>query len=94
MNRAQRRAAAKAAKKGGDKELSEKIFLFDQMPDECSACVKPFDKTNKDMVRSWNVVVREEEKVVRLYCPNCWDKAKTLIEQLEENPKNMKKILF
>ena len=84
MNRAQRRAAAKAAKKGGDKELSEKIFLFDQMPDECSACVKPFDKTNKDMVRSWNVVVREEEKIVRLYCPNCWDKAKALIEQLEE----------
>ncbi len=84
MNRAQRRAAAKAAKKGGDKELSEKIFLFDQMPDECSACVKPFDKTNKDMVRSWNVVVREEEKIVRLYCPNCWHKAKTLIEQLEE----------
>ena len=84
MNRAQRRAAAKAAKKGGDKELSEKIFLFDQMPDECSACVKPFDKTNKDMVRSWNVVVREEEKIVRLYCPYCWHKAKTLIEQLEE----------
>ena len=70
VNRAQRRAAAKAAKKGGDKELSEKIFLFDQMPDECSACVKPFDKTNKE--------------IVRLYCPNCWDKAKALIEQLEE----------
>ena len=84
MNRKQRRSAAKAAKKGGNKELSEKIFLFDQMPDECSACVKPFDKTNKDMVRSWNVVVREEEKIVRLYCPNCWHKAKTLIEQLEE----------
>ena len=84
MNRAQRRAAAKAAKKSGDKELSEKIFLFEQMPNECSACVEPFDKTDKDMVRSWNVVVREEEKVVRLYCPSCWGKAKTLIEELED----------
>ena len=27
------------------------------------------------MVESWNVVVREEEGVVRLYCPDCWDKA-------------------
>ena len=83
MNRAKRRAAAKAAKKGGDKELSEKIFLFEQMPDECSACVAPFDKTNKEMVNLWNVVVREEEKIVRLYCPDCWHKAKKLIEQLE-----------
>ena len=84
MNRAQRRAAAKAAKKGGDKELSEKIFLFEQMPDECSACVTPFDKANKEMVKLWNVVVREEEKIVRLYCPDCWSKAKTLIEELED----------
>jgi len=84
VNRAQRRAAAKAAKKGGDKELSEKIFLFEQMPDECSACVAPFDKTNKEMVNLWNVVVREEEKIVRLYCPDCWSKAKTLIEELED----------
>jgi len=44
VNRKQRRAAAQAAKKDGNKELSEKIFLFEQMPDECSACIKPFDK--------------------------------------------------
>ncbi len=84
MNRAKRRAAAKAAKKDGNKELSEKIFLFEQMPDECSACVAPFDKTDKEMVNLWNVVVREKEKIVRLYCPDCWGKARTLVEKLEE----------
>jgi len=84
MNRRQRRAAAKAAKKGGNEELSEKIFLFNQMPDECMACLKPFDKQDKQMVMEWSVVVREEEKVVRLYCPDCWDKATKLIKELED----------
>ena len=83
MNRAQRRAAAKAAKKGGNKELSEKIFLFNQIPDECLTCMKPFDKEDKQMVMEWNVVVREEEKVVRLYCPDCWQKATKFVEELE-----------
>ncbi len=83
MNRSQRRAAAKAAKKGGNKELSEKIFLFNQLPDECLTCAEPFDKKNKQMVMEWNVVVREKEKIVRLYCPDCWSKAKKLVEELE-----------
>ena len=83
VNRSQRRAAAKAAKKDGNKELSEKIFLFNQLPDECLTCGKPFDKQDKQMVIDWNVVVREEEKIVRLYCPECWDKAKKFVEELE-----------
>ena len=83
MNRSQRRAAAKAAKKDGNKELSEKIFLFNQLPGECLTCNKPFDKQDKQMVVDWSVVVREEEKIVRLYCPECWDKAKKFIEELE-----------
>ena len=88
MNRKQRRAAAKAAKKGGDKELSEKIFLFEQMPDECSACIKPFDKKDKEMVKSWNVVVREQEESVKVYCPNCWNNAIKLLEEFGVPIKN------
>tara|TARA_Y100000310_G_C20449596_1_gene700036 strand:+ start:215 stop:472 length:258 start_codon:yes stop_codon:yes gene_type:complete len=83
VNRSQRRAAAKAAKKNGNKELSEKIFLFNQLPDECLTCKKPFDKQDKQMVMDWNVVIREKEKIVRLYCPECWGKAKKFIEELE-----------
>ena len=83
VNRSQRRAAAKAAKKDGNKELSEKIFLFNQLPDECLTCNKPFDKQNRQMVMDWNVVVREAEGIVRLYCPECWNAAIKAIEEVE-----------
>ena len=80
MNREQRRAAAKQAKQDGNQELSEKITLFGKLGDSCLTCDKPFDKKNKDMVMSWSVVVKEEEGVVRLYCPECWDKAVAIME--------------
>jgi hypothetical protein len=84
VNRKQRRAMKKELKKQGDLEeaLTEKLMLFDQLPDECSACQKDFDKKDRDMVFSWNVVVREEEKVVRLYCPTCWDAAQKAVKQV------------
>ena len=34
------------------------------------------------MVSSWNVVVRQDEQQVRLYCPDCWDAAQTAIKQV------------
>ena len=80
MNREQRRAAAKQAGKEGNKELETKIALFGKLPDECLTCEKPFDKTNKDMVMSWNVVVHGDQEVVRLYCPECWSKALEITE--------------
>jgi len=84
MNRKQRRALKKELKKqeGVEDALAEKLMMFDQLPDECSACVKPFDKKDRDMVFSWNVVVREEEKIVRLYCPTCWDAAQKAVKQI------------
>ena len=84
MNRQQRRAAAKQAGKEGNKELETKIALFDKLPDECLTCEKPFDKTNKDMVMSWNVVVHGDQEVVRLYCPECWSKAMEITEDFKK----------
>ena len=55
--------------------------MFSRMPDECLACVKPFDKKDREQVDSWFVVVREAEKKVNLYCPDCWGKARKLVEQ-------------
>ena len=55
--------------------------MFSWLPDECSSCLDPFDKTNKEIVMSWSVVVREKEKIVRLYCPDCWGTATAVIEQ-------------
>tara|TARA_R110002096_G_scaffold262750_1_gene456233 strand:- start:208 stop:483 length:276 start_codon:yes stop_codon:yes gene_type:complete len=84
MNRKQRRAAAKQAKQDGNEELSQKIGLFDKIGDSCLTCDKPFDKKNKEMVMSWSVVVREQEGVVRLYCPDCWSKAIEIMEDFKQ----------
>ena len=79
MNRAQRRAQKK---KSGKKNSPDKtIGMFELLPDQCSACLAPYDKKDKKMVTTWNVVVREKEKIVRLYCPTCWNTAKKVIKE-------------
>ena len=87
MNRKQRRAMEKKVGKDNSQKLADKIFQFDKLPDECLACLKPFDKNNKEMARTWNVVVRDEN-TVRLYCPDCWQFAKKLISKLKEEKEN------
>ena len=85
MNRKQRRAAKK---KGVDPvAIEEKVALFDKLPDECMTCQLAFDKKDKEQVTTWNVVVREDEGVVRLYCPDCWDKAQEIIKGFIEHKK-------
>ena len=84
MNRAQRRALAKKTRRQqkttqGQSEVDKKLGLFDKIPKQCLTCRKPFDKTDKKMVMSWSVVVRETEGAVRLYCPTCWKKAQDFV---------------
>mgnify|MGYP003126868586 FL=1 len=71
------------SKKKAEKKMAKRLMMFDMLDDECSACLKPFDKKSKEHAMTWNVVVREQEKVVRLYCPDCWDKAQQIIKQVE-----------
>jgi hypothetical protein len=80
MNRKQRRAMEKKVGKENSQNLAEKIFQFEQLPDECLACLKPFDKANRQMVTTWNVVVRDKD-TVRLYCPDCWQMATKTYER-------------
>ena len=87
MNREQRRAAAKnakKAKKNNTPEFEEKIALFGKLPDECLVCDKSFDKKDKKQVMSWSVVVRDDTEEVRLYCPECWGKAKEVVQAYEK----------
>lgn len=79
-----RRDKQNAAKK----ELQKKVGLFSKLEDHCLVCQKDFDKKNKDMVMSWSVVVKEEK--VRLYCPECWTRAKQLIEEIKDGYTNAK----
>ena len=86
MNRAQRRAAAKRNKKKTPEssEVEEKMILFDKLPNECLACQASFDKKDKSQVMTWSVVVRNDIEQVRLYCPDCWSKAKAVVEAYEK----------
>ena len=81
LSRKMERKGIAKRRKQTEKDMAQKMNMFDRMPDECSACEKSFDKRDRDMVMSWNVVVRAEEDVVRLYCPECWGKAKEIIEE-------------
>ena len=80
MNRKERRRLKKQQEKEGNKEMAEKIGLFNKIPDHCLTCGLEFDKTNKEQVTTWFVAVREEEQKVNLYCPACWETAQNLIK--------------
>jgi hypothetical protein len=81
MNRKQRRAREAQIRKDGNEELAAQVAMFGKLPEECTACESPYDKTNKEMATTWSVVVRKEneENPVRLYCPTCWDTAQEVI---------------
>jgi len=85
LERKLNRSKTKKAKKQAEKEMAVKVALFDKLPDKCLTCESPFDKKNKEMVTTWNVVVREEEKTVRLYCPTCWKKAMKILEDFKKH---------
>jgi len=71
-------------KKKAEKELKKHLSLFDKMGGECAACQKPFDSKSREHVNTWSVVVRKEQSIVRLYCPECWGMARKIIEQMEK----------
>ncbi len=83
MNRAQRRAAKKN-KKNESSEVQEKMAMFGKLEDECLVCQAPFNKKDKQQVMSWSVVVRNDTEEVRLYCPDCWGKAKAVVQAYEK----------
>jgi len=78
------RKNANKAKKKAEKELAVKVALFGRLSDHCLTCEKKFDKTNKEQVLSWSVVVEEQKEIVRLYCPECWNGAKKMLEEIKE----------
>ena len=79
-----KRKMRKEKEKQAERDLKEKVNLFSKLEDSCLVCEKPFDKQNKEMVQSWYVVVNKEQKRVSLYCPECWDRARDLVEKIKE----------
>ena len=83
MNRQTRRAMKRQAGKEATDKLGEKVAQFSKLPESCNACQKEFDKRDKDMLNSWHVVARQE--VVRLFCPDCIEKTKEIINERTKN---------
>ena len=90
IERKLRRQQTKKSKKKAEKEMAVKVALFNKLPDKCLTCEAPYDKTNKDMVTTWSVVVRQEEELVRLYCPTCWEKAVEIIQDFKNHLESKK----
>jgi len=91
LERKLRRKKATQAKKSAEKEMAIKVALFEKLEDKCLTCEKRFDKMNKEQVMTWNVVIRQEEEIVRLYCPTCWEKANEIIQNFKEHLKRKNK---
>ena len=74
--------------KRAKKEIKQKMNMFSRLPNECLTCSAKFDKTDKEMVKSWYVVVKNDNKKVNLYCPSCWNTAQKVIQEYYEGKKN------
>ena len=78
-----KRQQQKRKKKEMQRDLNEKIGLYDRMEECCLVCQKKFDKKDKKMIQEWYVIVRDESSPVNLYCPACWGNAVKQIESLQ-----------
>ena len=66
-----------------DQKMRKQMNMFDRLPNSCSACDKDFPET-REAHMSWRVTVRNKEQQVRLFCPDCLEKAKELVEKNDE----------
>jgi tRNA U54 and U55 pseudouridine synthase Pus10 len=83
VNRKQRRAVKKHVGAQAQEKMANQVAQFGKMPEQCQICQKEFDKSNKEMVESWSVVVKQE--VVRLFCPDCMNTAKEVVGASNQN---------
>ena len=86
-----KRKLKRTKKKSAEKDIKQKLNMFDRIPETCSMCSKPFDKTNREQVKSWTVVERRAKKSVNLYCPECWKDGTNLAREIA-NEQKIKKV--
>jgi len=80
-----KRKYARNRVKRAQKEIKQQLTMFGKLGNKCDTCEEPYDKKSKEHAMTWNVVVREKENVVRLYCPECWGKANKIIEEFNND---------
>jgi len=83
LKRAAKKKKEKVVSEEAQNKLKKQMGMFDKLPVQCSACQKHFPKT-QEAHRTWRVVVNYEKQQVRLFCPECQQKAKELVENNNE----------
>ncbi len=68
--------------------IQEKVMLFDALPKECNGCQEAYDKLNKQQATNWSVMVFNESKTVRLFCPECYKNVQAWAEDLVKETEN------
>ena len=56
-----------------EETMKAKMESYSRLPDSCTACSKPFDKTDREQVFSWMMQIHEEQEIYNLYCPPCYE---------------------
>jgi hypothetical protein len=79
LKRTAKKKKGKAQAQQQEEHLNKQMNMFDRLPEKCSACAKKFPKT-REAHMTWRVTVRNKEQQVRLFCPDCLNKAKELVK--------------
>ena len=83
IKRAKKKKKEKAQAQETQNKLKKQMNMFDKLPEVCSTCEKDFPKT-REAHMTWRVVVKTEKEKVWLFCPDCQEKAKELVEKNNE----------
>ena len=83
IKRAKKKKKEKAQAQEAQIKLKKQMGMFDRLPEVCSTCEADFPKT-REAHMSWRVVVKTEKEKVWLFCPDCQEKAKDLVENKNE----------
>ena len=78
IKRSAKKKKDKAAAHESQSKMKKQLGMFDRLPSKCSACAKEFPKT-REAHMTWQVLVRSDQ-IVRLFCPECQQKAKKVVE--------------
>ena len=83
LKRAAKKKKDKTAAQESQNKMKKQMNMFDRLPNKCSACGDKFPKT-REAHMTWQVVVRNEDETVRLFCPACQEKTRHLLEKINE----------
>jgi len=83
LKREAKKKKEKARARQQQEHITKQINMFDRLPGDCSTCGKDFPKT-REAHMTWRVVVKPEKEKVWLFCPDCQEKVKKMVEKQNE----------